>query len=197
MASALDVVFFVREIIETNPKLRESILSRLLDTFYQIRATRVLSCALWIIAEYSQSLAEVEQGLGIIKQSLGELPFYVINEDAAETDALPAGVAPGVVAVPAPIQQSKRPAVLADGTYATQSAASEVVTSSPAVISSSLTNNIRGLLITGDFFLGAVLAASLTKLILRYEKLQKDLVSVNQVRLPFCFMPYSLQSVHC
>jgi coatomer subunit beta len=36
-ASALDVVFFVREIIETNARLRPSILDRLRDIFYQIR----------------------------------------------------------------------------------------------------------------------------------------------------------------
>ena len=39
-SSALDVVFFVREIMETNPKLRETILTRLLDTFSQIRWVR-------------------------------------------------------------------------------------------------------------------------------------------------------------
>ena len=36
LASAIDVVIFVREIIQTNPKIRVSILTRLLDTFYQI-----------------------------------------------------------------------------------------------------------------------------------------------------------------
>ena len=35
-ASALDVIFFVREIMETNAKLRQSILARLRDTFYHI-----------------------------------------------------------------------------------------------------------------------------------------------------------------
>ena len=38
-SSALDVVFFVREIMETNPKLRPTILARLLDTFSQIRSS--------------------------------------------------------------------------------------------------------------------------------------------------------------
>lgn len=180
VASALDVVFFVREIIETNPKLRESILSRLLDTFYQIRATRVLTCALWIVAEYSQTLSEIEQSLGIIKQSLGDLPFYSINEEA-EAESAPSGVAPGVAAVPAPIVQAKRPTVLADGTYATQSAASEVVVSAVSAVANSLSSNIRALLLTGDFFLGAVVAATLTKLVMRYEKIQSDVVAVNQV----------------
>jgi coatomer subunit beta len=43
-ASATDVVVFVRDIIETNPKLYVSIIVRLLDTFYQIHAARVCSC---------------------------------------------------------------------------------------------------------------------------------------------------------
>ncbi|KAG8491130.1 hypothetical protein CXB51_014267 [Gossypium anomalum] len=34
VASAIDVIVFVREIIETNPKLRVSIITWLLDTFY-------------------------------------------------------------------------------------------------------------------------------------------------------------------
>ena len=36
IASALDVIFFVREILETNSKLRQGILERLRDTFYQV-----------------------------------------------------------------------------------------------------------------------------------------------------------------
>jgi hypothetical protein len=37
------VVFFVREICETHPSLRPSILERLADTFSSIRASRVVS----------------------------------------------------------------------------------------------------------------------------------------------------------
>ena len=54
-ASALDVVFFVREIMETNSRLRPTILARLLDSFTQIRSSRVCTCSLWIIGEYSHS----------------------------------------------------------------------------------------------------------------------------------------------
>ena len=81
VASAIDVVVFVREIIETNPKLRVSIITRLLDTFYQIRAGKVCSCALWIIGEYCLSLSEVETGIATIKQCLGELPFFTVTEE--------------------------------------------------------------------------------------------------------------------
>ena len=49
--SALDVIVFVREILETNPKLHDTVLERLLDNFGQISSLRVSSCALWIFGE--------------------------------------------------------------------------------------------------------------------------------------------------
>ncbi|KAL4285083.1 hypothetical protein GQ457_16G000250 [Hibiscus cannabinus] len=83
----LQLAVFVREIIETKPKLRVSIMTRLLDTCYQIRAAQICSCALWVIGEYCLSLSEVESAIATIKQCLGELPFYSISEEAEATDA--------------------------------------------------------------------------------------------------------------
>ncbi|CAN4118777.1 unnamed protein product [Withania somnifera] len=178
VASAIDVVVFVREIIETNPKLRVSIVTRLLDTFYQIRAARVCSCALWIIGEYCISLSEVESGIATIKQCLGDLPFYSASEEGEANDSSkkPQQINSTTVS-------SRRPAVLADGTYATQSAASETAFSPPTVVQGSLTTgNLRSLLLTGDFFLGAVIACTLTKLILRLEEVQPSKVEVNKAK---------------
>jgi len=177
VASAMDVVVFVREIIETNPKLRISIITRLLDTFYQIRAARVCSCALWITGEYCLSLSEVESGIATIKQCLGDLPFYTVTEEGDGQEAS------------RPIQQvnsntvsSRRPAILADGTYATQSAALETAMSPPSLVQGSLSSigNLRSLLLSGDFFLGAVVACTLTKLVLRLEEVQTSKVEVNK-----------------
>ncbi|KAJ6732146.1 COATOMER SUBUNIT BETA [Salix purpurea] len=178
VASAIDVAIFVREIIETNPKLRVSIITRLLDTFYQIRAARVCCCALWIIGEYCLSLSEVESGIATIKQCLGELPFYSIPEEGeAPTDASKNSQQPSSVTV-----SSRRPAILSDGTYATQSAASETAFSPPTIVQGSLAaGNLRSLLLTGDFFLGAVVACTLTKLVLRLEEVQPSRVEVNKV----------------
>ena len=64
-SSALDVVFFVREIMETNPKLRPTILARLLDTFSQIRSSRVCSCALWILSEYCTTPQDIDAALEV------------------------------------------------------------------------------------------------------------------------------------
>lgn len=177
VASALDVVVFVREIIETNPKLRVSIITRLLDTFYQIRAARVCSCALWIIGEYCLSLSEVESGIATIKQCLGDLPFFSVSEEGGEgTDS-----SNKIQQVNATTVSSRRPAVLADGTYATQSAASETAFSPPTLVQGSLSSgNLRSLLLTGDFFLGAVVACTLTKLVLRLEEVQPSEAEVNR-----------------
>ncbi|KAE8731642.1 Coatomer subunit beta-1 [Hibiscus syriacus] len=174
--SAIDVVVFVREIIETNPKLRVSIITRLLDTFYQIRAARVCSCALWIVGEYCLSLSEVESGIATIKHCLGELPFYSVSEEGEGTDASKKTPQANSITV-----SSRRPAILADGTYATQSAASETAFSAPKVVQGSLASgNLRSLLLTGDFFLGAVVACTLTKLVLRLQEVQPSKVEANK-----------------
>lgn len=177
VASALDVVVFVREIIETNPKLRVSIITRLLDTFYQIRAARVCSCALWIIGEYCLSLSEVESGIATIKQCLGDLPFYTVSEEGDGQDT-----SKTVPQINSTTVSSRRPAILADGTYATQSAALETAMSPPTLVHGSLssTGNLRSLILSGDFFLGAVVACTLTKLILRLEEVQTSKVEVNK-----------------
>lgn len=178
VASAIDVVVFVREIIETNPKLRVSIITRLLDTFYQIRAARVCSCALWIIGEYCLSLSEVETGITSIKQCLGELPFFTVTEEGEVQDQ----GAKKVQQVNSTTVSSRRPAILADGTYATQSAALETAMSPPTFVQGSLssTGNLRSLILSGDFFLGAVVACTLTKLVLRLEEVQPSKVEVNK-----------------
>uniref|UniRef100_A0A0E0BFX9 Coatomer subunit beta n=2 Tax=Oryza TaxID=4527 RepID=A0A0E0BFX9_9ORYZ len=178
VAAAVDVVLFVREIIETNPKLRVSMIQRLIDTFYQIRASRVCSCALWILGEYSLSLSEVESAISTIKQCLGDLPFYTVSEEGESTDASK----PAQPVVNSVTVSSRRPVVLADGTYATQSAATETAISSPAVAPGSLssTQNLRSLILSGDFFLAAVVACTLTKLVLRLEEVQPSKAEANK-----------------
>ncbi|EFH42440.1 coatomer subunit beta-1 [Arabidopsis lyrata subsp. lyrata] len=178
VASALDVAVFVREIIESNPKLRVSIITRLLDTFYQIRAAKVFPFTLWIVGEYCLSLSEVESGIATIKQCLGEMPFYSASEEAESNDS--SNKTPQNTSA---IVSSRRPAILSDGTYATQSAASETVFSPSTVAQGSLASgNLRSLILTGDFFLGAVVACTLTKLVLRLEDVQSSKTEINKVK---------------
>ncbi|XP_074569847.1 coatomer subunit beta-1-like [Curcuma longa] len=178
VASAIDVVLFVREIIETNQKLRVLVITRLLDTFYQIRATRVCSCALWIIGEYCLSLSEVESGIATIKQGLGDIPFYTATEEGETADA-----SKKLQQVNSSVTvSSRRPVILADGTYATQSAAFETALSAPTLLPGSLASpgNLGALILSGDFFVGAVIASTLTKLVLRLEKVQPSKAEANK-----------------
>jgi coatomer subunit beta len=177
VAAAVDVVLFVREIIETNPKLRVSMIQRLIDTFYQIQASRVCSCALWILGQYSLSPSEVESSIATIKQCLGKLPLYTVKEEGEANDS----AKPGQPVVNSVTVSSRWPVVLADGTYATQSAATEII-STPSVAPGSLasTLNLRSLILSGDFFLGAVVACTLTKLVLRLEEVQLSKVEYNK-----------------
>ncbi|KMZ70478.1 Coatomer subunit beta [Zostera marina] len=179
VVSALDVVLFVREIIESNPKLRVSIITRMLDTFYQIRAARVCSSALWIIGEYCLSLSEVESGISTIKQCIGDLPLYTVSD---ETETTPDKQVNSQKINSSAVASSRKPAVLADGTYATQSAASETAVSAPTLVSGTLSSpgNLRSLILTGDFFLGAIVSCTLTKLILRLGEVQPSKVEVNK-----------------
>lgn len=166
-ASALDVAHFIREIAETNPKLHDPIVERLMDTFPAVRLSRVAACLLWVIAEFCTTTAEVTAALDMVRGCLGPLPF--LKEEGDGEDGEGEEAEPEVASVPAPIQKV-RPVVLADGSYATQTAlpgepggvGGGVIGSAGAGVPS-----LRSMLLAGDFFLGAVLAAAFTKMLLR------------------------------
>lgn len=163
-ASALDVVFFVREILHTNPSLRNSILQQLLGSFNQIRSSRVCSCALWILGEFSSSKQDIADALDVIKEAIGQLPL-VPAEVASEEDQ--EGVTDENKPATPSIPTSSRPAILADGTYATQTS----VVESATLVDEALETvpNIRSLVQNGDFFVGSVCSAALTKMALRLK----------------------------
>ena len=162
-AAAFDVAMFIREIAQTNAGLRDDILQRLLDSFYTIRSSRVCGTCLWIVGEYALTPAQVEEAFETLKASLGPTPFYSRatdrdDEELAERDDAAAAASPE-----AP-KAVVRPAVLADGTYATQTAAVAEEPTMPGMAVPTL----RALVLGGDFFLGSVVATTLTKLALRF-----------------------------
>lgn len=50
--AAVDVIAFVREVVERFPDLRSSIVEKLLNTFGDIKSGKVFRGALWIVGEY-------------------------------------------------------------------------------------------------------------------------------------------------
>jgi coatomer subunit beta len=51
-SAAVDVISFVREVVEKFPDLRSSIIKKLLQTFGDIKSGKVFRGALWIVGEY-------------------------------------------------------------------------------------------------------------------------------------------------
>jgi Adaptin N terminal region. len=148
-ASSADVAFFIREIAFTNKALRPGIIEHLLDVFSTIRSSRVCATTLWIIGEFSTTNQEIEAALDVMRMSLGSAPLLE-EKKAEEEDEEAATSNEGAV----------RPAVLADGTYASQAA------TYPTGAISQLPN-VREMLLKGDSFLSAVIASTLTKLALK------------------------------
>ena len=154
--SAIDVIYFVREIMETNPKLQTQVLELLIDVFPQIRSSRVCSCGLWILAEYSNTAEEITAALDVIKESVGPLPFFLTDE---EDGSVRIDMAEYVTGGGGPKTASSGPRILADGSYATVSA---TTMSSAATFTSA--PSLRALILACDYFLASIVASTYTKL---------------------------------
>ncbi|XP_044978546.1 coatomer subunit beta-1-like [Hordeum vulgare subsp. vulgare] len=178
VASASDVVLFMREVIETKPYLRFSIIQGLIGRLYEIKDSFICSCALWILGEYSLSLVEVEGAISTIKESLGDQPFYAVSEKSGSIDSSK----PDHPAMDSSTLFSKRLLVaLLNGTSARQSAATDDSIVTPALTSGLFDSsyNLRFLIMSGDFHLAAVVACTLTKLVLRLEVVQPSKIVIN------------------
>ncbi|EIW87463.1 coatomer protein [Coniophora puteana RWD-64-598 SS2] len=177
--SALDVVAFVREVVEKFPKLRQPICEKLTQTLSDIKSGKVFRGVLWILGEYTEEIGDIQVALQEIRKVLGEIPILAseqrLLEDAGgeeeeekEKDAAAAGTG--------------RPKVLADGTYATETAYSSTTNARLEAVKAASKPPLRALILNGDFFTGASLASTLTKLVLRYEGLASDAARANALR---------------
>mmetsp|Transcript_3148 Transcript_3148/g.6339 ORF Transcript_3148/g.6339 Transcript_3148/m.6339 type:complete len:947 (+) Transcript_3148:277-3117(+) len=160
--SASDVVLFVREVVETYPRLRELVVQKLIAYFSTIKVAKVFRVSMWILSQYCETQEEIEAALGAMRGSMGSLPF--VDEETLQAAANTA------VAT-----ATKAPAVLSDGTYASQSS----VATGVSLVGKDTPPSLRTLLLGGDFFVGAVAASSMTKLVMRLAAVssaQPDLV---------------------
>jgi coatomer subunit beta len=123
----------------------------------------------------------VRAAIDTINEGLGPLPLLPPETEDAGDDAAAAkdgGAGAGAPGTPVGAVGSKRPAVLADGTYASQAAVLEAPL--PAGGASASAPALRALLLGGDFFLGGVVAAALTKLVLRLRALGAPRAAANR-----------------
>ena len=153
--SAKPVIDFVREACERFPDLRDTILQKLTAVMESISSGPVLRVAMWILGQYCEETPAVQGALKCIRQCVGPLPLTATSS-AAEAD--------GDGAADSGPKSSTAPKLLADGTYASQSAVSEAA---PKADPEATGPAMRRLLLEGDFFLGSAICSTLCKLSLR------------------------------
>ena len=150
---AMDVVLFVRSIVEQYPDLRPGILRKLMASLEDVRSNGVLCVALWVLGQYCETAEELQSAFDAVSAAVGDLPLEPPRAREAP-EAAPAGPVTSTVT-----------SVLADGTYATQTVVTEPA---PAALSAAdAPSFLRAQLVAGEPFLAACLAASMTKLVLK------------------------------
>ncbi|XP_034485446.1 coatomer subunit beta [Drosophila innubila] len=190
--AAVDVLIFIREAIQKFPALRALIIKHLIEAFPQIKSSKIHRAAVWILGEYVEG-AQILEVIAAIQQTLGEIPMVDAEQrrlagdqteeqlqqqqqqgSAAGGDATTATTGSGTgTGITNSISSNK---VTSDGTYATQSAYSLA-----PVAKKEKRPPLRQYLMDGDFFIGAALSATLTKLALRYAELQPDARTQNRL----------------
>ncbi|CAD6919439.1 unnamed protein product [Tilletia controversa] len=181
--SAVDVIAFVREVVEKFPKLRSSIVEKLLRTFSEIKSGKVFRGALWIAGEYCESVEDIKEAIQQIRKVIGEVPILAAEErllaqqeNAEEPDDAQAAAAAKPITVTR---------VRADGTYATETAFSAEANQQAAAlqaVKTAIKPPLRSLILLGDFYTGTVLASTLVKLVLRFSAKSTDAKAKNSLR---------------
>ncbi|KAJ8070988.1 hypothetical protein OCU04_001340 [Sclerotinia nivalis] len=183
--SAVDVISFVKEVVEKFPKLRPSIVERLVSTLSEVRAGKVYRGALWIVGEYSLEANDIRDAWRRIRASLGEIP--ILASEQRLLDEATDGQEPKE---PEQINGHSKAAptgsrrVLADGTYATESAltSQSVVTAKLEAVKAAQKPPLRQLILDGDYYLASVLSSTLTKLVMRHSEISSDTARTNALR---------------
>ncbi|EME88975.1 uncharacterized protein MYCFIDRAFT_25877 [Pseudocercospora fijiensis CIRAD86] len=184
-ASAVDVISFVKEVVEKFPKMRSSIVERLVSTLSEVRAGKVYRGSLWIVGEYSLEQNDIKEAWKRIRASLGEIPIVAsearLLEEQPDGEAEPNDQVNGHAKPAAPTGSRK---VLADGTYATESALTSTASAKAKLdaVKAAQKPPLRQLILDGDYFLATVLSSTLTKLVMRFSEISVDQARVNALR---------------
>ncbi|KAL2267082.1 hypothetical protein VTJ83DRAFT_4359 [Remersonia thermophila] len=183
-ASAVDVINFVKEVVERFPALRPAITKRLVETLKEVRAGKVYRGILWIIGEYSLDEKDIRDAWKGIRASLGEIPILASeqrlldnldNEEENKEEEQVNGHAGK------PTGSRK---ILADGTYATETALTSQAAAAAKLeaVKASSKPPLRQLILDGDYYLATVLAATLTKLVMRHSEISSEEARTNALR---------------
>ncbi|KAJ2998407.1 hypothetical protein NUW58_g335 [Xylaria curta] len=183
--SAVDVISFVKEVVEKFPKLRPSIVARLVDTLSEVRAGKVYRGIVWIVGEYSLEESDIRDAWKKIRASLGEIPILASEQRLLDNvDAQNEQEQEQVNGHSKPAQPSGSRRVLADGTYATETALTSASTTAARLeaVKAAQKPPLRQLILDGDYYLATVLSATLTKLVMRHSEISSDKARTNALK---------------
>ncbi|WWC73739.1 uncharacterized protein I206_107711 [Kwoniella pini CBS 10737] len=178
--SAVDVISFVREVVERFPDLRPAITEKLVSTFSDIKSGKVFRGAMWIVGEYATGPADIKRAIQEIRKVLGEIPILASEQRLLDEAEAADENAPEKEEAPKAVTTTR---VLADGTYATETVYTSTAQAARLEqVRAATKPPLRALILGGDFFTASVLAATLTKLVLRFSEAQSDSQSINTLR---------------
>lgn len=103
--------------MEKFPALRTTICEKLIQTLSDIKSGKVYRGVLWILGEYAETVPEIQETFRQLRKVLGELPILaseqrLLDEAGADDEEKKDEVK----------AEAAKPRVLADGTYATETA---------------------------------------------------------------------------
>ncbi|SCU95532.1 LANO_0E10638g1_1 [Lachancea nothofagi CBS 11611] len=174
--AASGVIAFIKEVIEKYPQLRKEILQHLLGALPYVSSAKAYRGALWILGEYSLDAADVQSSWKHIRSSIGELPIVqseVKQLEGGDTSEEPAATEEA---------PSSGPVVLPDGTYATESAFSTEHNKTSTKEEKESRPPLRRFILKGDFYTTSVLATTIVKCVLRFEKTSADSTVLNALK---------------
>lgn len=182
--AAVDVINFVKEVVEKFPELRPTIVRRLVSTLSEVRAGKVYRGILWIIGEYSLEEKDIRDAWKGIRASLGEIPIVASEQRLLEEqdgDEKNEEQTNGSSKPAAPTGSRK---VLADGTYATETALTSQSSAAAKLeaVKAAQKPPLRQLILDGDYYLSTVLSSTLVKLVMRHAEISAEKARTNALK---------------
>ncbi|PON27591.1 coatomer subunit beta [Trichoderma gamsii] len=182
--SAVDVINFVKEVVEKFPELRPTIVRRLVSTLSEVRAGKVYRGILWIIGEYSLEEKDIRDAWKGIRASLGEIPIVASEQrllEEQDSDEKNEEQTNGSSKPAAPTGSRK---VLADGTYATETALTSQSSAAAKLeaVKAAQKPPLRQLILDGDYYLSTVLSSTLVKLVMRHAEISAEKARTNALK---------------
>ena len=182
--AATGVISFIKEVIERYPQLKSDILNHLLNALENFKSAKAYRAALWILGEFSETDEDIQNSWKHIRFSVGEVPIVQAelrklsqnteDEEKEEEENNESTEA---------TKKTTGPVILPDGTYAMESSfdTGKKNTSSDKINEENVPL-MRRFILKGDFYTSSVLASTILKLVLKFEKVSNNVSITNALK---------------